>query len=269
MQDFSYQRPQSLAELAAAFDAVPEARPLAGGMTLIPTLKLRLSAPPALLDLAALPALRGIRRDAGTLSIGAMTRHAEVATSADVRAAIPALAALAGGIGDPQVRHRGTLGGSIANNDPAADYPAALLALGATVHTTRRALPAAAFFTGLFQTALQADEIVTAVDFPVAPAAAYEKFRSPASRYALVGVFVARTEAGVRVAVTGAGAGVFRAGAIESALSERFVPQALDGLRFPADGLNADLHADADYRAHLITVLARRAVQKVLAGAAA
>jgi carbon-monoxide dehydrogenase medium subunit len=194
-----------------------------------------------------------------------MTRHAEIERSSEVRSAILALAELAGGIGDPQVRNRGTLGGSIANNDPSADYPAAVLGLGATVTTSKRSIPADAFFTGMFETALALGEIITAVSFPVPLAAAYEKFRSPASRYALVGVFVAKTASGVRVAVTGAAASVFRAKAIEAALSEKFAPEALSSLRFPADGLNTDMHGDAGFRAHLIGVLAKRAVEKALA----
>jgi aerobic carbon-monoxide dehydrogenase medium subunit len=267
MRTFEYQRPSSLAAAGAALAASPEARLLAGGMTLIPAMKLRLATPAALVDLSGLPELRRIKVDAKSVSIGAMTRHAEVADSAEVKRAIPALAALAGGIGDPQVRNRGTLGGSIANNDPAADYPAALVGLGATVTTSKRSVGAEGFFLGLFETALAAGEIVTSVSFPIPVAAAYEKFRSPASRYALVGVFVARTASGVRVAVTGAGPCVFRAKTIESALSERFSAEALAGLRFPTDGLNADLHGDAQYRAHLIGVLARRAVSKLTASA--
>jgi carbon-monoxide dehydrogenase medium subunit len=245
--------------------ASPDARPFAGGMTLIPALKLRLSAPSALVDLSGIAELRGIKVAAGSVTVGAMTRHVEVERSAEIRAAIPALAHLAGGIGDPQVRNRGTIGGSIANNDPSADYPAALLALGATVTTSKRSIPADSFFTGMFETALAPGEIITAVTFPVPLAAAYEKFRSPASRYALVGVFVAKTKAGVRVAVTGAAAGVFRAKNIEAALSEKFAPEAVTSIRIPADGLNSDMHGDADYRAHLIGVLTRRAVEKALA----
>jgi len=267
MRTFEYQRPSSLAAAAAALVTSSEARLLAGGMTLIPAMKLRLTAPAALVDLSGLPELRGIKVDAKSVTVGAMTRHAEVAESVEVKRAIPALAALAGGIGDPQVRNRGTLGGSIANNDPAADYPAALVGLGATVTTNKRSIAAESFFVDLFETALGAGEIVTAVSFPIPAAAAYEKFRSPASRYALVGVFVARTASGVRVAVTGAAPCVFRAKPIESALSERFSPEALAGLRFPTDELNSDLHGDAQYRAHLIGVLARRAVARLTAGA--
>ncbi|HSW05303.1 FAD binding domain-containing protein [Aquabacterium sp.] len=263
MHPFEYVRPADLDSAATVFGAADDARLLAGGMTLVPALKLRLSAPSMLLDLGGLPELRGIRGEAQGLTIGAMTTHAEVAASADVQRLIPALADLAGGIGDVQVRHRGTLGGSVANADPSACYPAALLALGATVVSTRRRIAAEAFFTGMFSTALLAGEIVTAVHFPTPAAAAYEKFRSPASRYALVGVFIARTTAGVRVAVTGAAPCVFRAAAIEASLNEQFSPEAVAGLRFPPEGLNADLHGDAAYRAQLIGVLTRRAVARL------
>jgi aerobic carbon-monoxide dehydrogenase medium subunit len=263
MQAFEHLRPHGIDELGALLASRPDARLLAGGMTLIPTLKLGLAAPPALIDLAGIAALRGIAAAAGAITIGATTTHAEVARSAAVREALPALAELAGGIGDPQVRHRGTIGGSVANADPAADYPAALLALDAAVVTNRRTIAAAAFFTGMFQTALDAGELVTAVRFPLGAAAAYEKFRSPASRYALAGVFVARGAAGVRVAVTGAGPRVFRCAPVEAALDERFAAASLDGLRLNADGLNSDLHGDAAFRAQLIGVLARRAVQRV------
>jgi len=265
MKSFDYYRPKNLAEVSTALAGSPDARPFAGGMTLIPALKLRLSAPSALVDLSGIVELRGIKATSGTVAIGAMTRHVEVERSAEVRAAIPALADLAGGIGDPQVRNRGTIGGSIANNDPSADYPAALLALGATVTTTKRSIPADSFFTGMFETALAPGEIITAITFPVPLAAAYEKFRSPASRYALVGVFVARTKAGVRVGVTGAAPSVFRAQSIEAALSEKFAPDSVTSIRISADGLNSDMHGDADYRAHLIGVLTKRAVEKALA----
>jgi carbon-monoxide dehydrogenase medium subunit len=266
MRTFDYQRPSSLREAATLLGAGADVRPLAGGMTLIPAMKLRLSTPERVVDLSGLGELRGIRVSSSGIAVGAMMRHAEVAASAEVRAAIPALAALAGGIGDPQVRNRGTIGGSIANNDPAADYPAAVLALGATVNTTLRSIPASEFFTGMFATALKPDEIITEVVFPLPLAAAYEKFRSNASRYALVGVFVARTAAGARVAVTGAGPGVFRATQLERVLDEKFSAEALAKARFPAEGLSSDLHADAEYRAHLIGVLTQRAVAKITAG---
>jgi carbon-monoxide dehydrogenase medium subunit len=266
MRSFDYHRPSSLPEAAKVFSAAPDTRLLAGGMTLIPAMKMRLNLPPALLDLGGLSELRGIRAGKDELGIGAMTRHAEVAASADVRRLIPALSVLAGSIGDPQVRNRGTIGGSIANNDPAADYPAALLALGATITTSKRKIPADKFFVGMFETALDAGEIILQVTFPRPAMAAYEKFRSPASRYAMVGVFVAKTSSGVRVAVTGAAPCVFRATVPESLLSEKFTPDALAGFRFPADGLNADMHGDAPFRANLISVLARRAVANLVAG---
>jgi carbon-monoxide dehydrogenase medium subunit len=238
-----------------------DAKLLAGGQTLIPTMKQRLASPGSIIDLGGVAELKGISRDGDSIVIGAMTRHADVADSAVVRQAIPALAALAHLIGDPAVRNRGTIGGSIANNDPAADYPAASLALGATIVTNKRQIAAADYFKGLFDTALEAQEIITEVRFPIPEKAAYEKFRNPASRYALVGVFVAKTTGGVRVAVTGAGSnGVFRVPAFEAALDKNFAASALDGLSVPASGLASDLHADADYRAHLIGVLAKRAV---------
>lgn len=266
MRAFEYQRPESLRDASAALGAGTDTRPLAGGMTLIPAMKMRLSTPETVVDLGGLGELRGIRVSSSGIAIGAMTKHAEVAGSSEVRAAIPALAALAGGIGDPQVRNRGTVGGSIANNDPAADYPAAVLALDATVKTTMRSIPAAEFFTGMFETALKPGEIITEVVFPLPVAAAYEKFRSNASRYALVGVFVARSAAGTRVAVTGAASRVFRATHLERALDEKFSAEALAKVRFPSEGLNSDLHADAEYRAHLIGVLAQRAVAKLASG---
>jgi carbon-monoxide dehydrogenase medium subunit len=237
-----------------------DAKVLAGGQTLLPVLKQRLNRPSAVVDLAAL-GLSGITVGGEAVTIGAMTTHATVAASAAVQKAFPALAALAGGIGDRQVRNRGTIGGSLANNDPAADYPAAALACGATIRTNKRALAAADFFQGLFTTALAADEIITAVSFPIPQKAAYMKFASPASRYAMVGVFVAKGADGVRVAVTGAGQdGVFRHAAMEQALSLSWSPAALDGVATPADRLNGDIHASAEYRAHLIGVMARRAV---------
>ena len=260
MYAFEYHRPQTLSGALADL-AKPDAKALAGGMTLIPTMKQRLAAPSALIELRDIPELTGVARDGGNLTIGAMTRHNEVNRNPVVQAAIPALAKLAGGIGDPQVRNRGTIGGSLANNDPAADYPAAVLALGATVVTNKRQIAADDYFTGLFETALESGELITQVSFPIPQKAAYMKFENPASRYALVGVFVAKTAGGVRVAVTGAGEhGVFRASAMEAALSANFSASALDGVSVPASGLNSDIHADAEYRAHLIGVMARRAV---------
>ena len=261
MYAFEYHRPQSLSSAAADL-AKPDAKALAGGMTLLPTMKQRLASPAALIDLKNVSELAGIAREGDNLVIGAMTRHAEVAGNTIVQAAIPALAALADVIGDPHVRNMGTIGGSLANNDPAADYPAAALALGATIVTDKRRIAAENFFTGLFETALETDELITQVSFPIPQRAAYMKFRNPASRYALVGVFVAKTAGGVRVAVTGAGGnGVFRAEAFEAALNTNFSPSALEGVSVPASGLNSDIHADADYRAHLIGVMAKRAVE--------
>ncbi len=261
MYAFTYHKPTSVAAAAALAAGNADAKLLAGGMTLLPTMKQRLASPSDIIDMGKLDDLRGIKVDAKGVTIGAMTRHADVATSAEVAKAIPALAALAGGIGDPAVRNRGTLGGSVANNDPAADYPAACLALGATITTNKRALKADDFFTGLFETALQDGEIVTSVTFPKPEKAAYQKFRNPASRYAIVGVFVAKTGADVRVAVTGAGSsGVFRQKEFEAALKGNFSAAALDGKAQAASGLNSDIHADAEYRAHLIGVMTKRAV---------
>ncbi|MGO8800489.1 MAG: FAD binding domain-containing protein [Roseiarcus sp.] len=260
MYAFTYQRPTNVAE-AVAHLAAEDAKLLAGGQTLLPTMKQRLASPASLVDLGKIAELSGVSREGGQIVIGAMTRHADVAGSAAVHQAIPALASLAAHIGDPHVRNRGTIGGSVANNDPAADYPAAVLALGATIVTNKREIAAEAFFKGLFETALEAGEIITKVRFPIPEKAAYEKFPNPASRFALVGVFVAKTADGVRVAVTGAGeGGVFRAAALEKALNGNFAAAALKGVSVPAAGLNSDLHADPAYRAHLIVVLARRAV---------
>ncbi len=260
MYAFEYHRPETLSAAVADL-ANPDAKVLAGGMTLLPTMKQRLASPAALIDLKSVPDLAGVVRQGDNLLIGAMTRHADVARSNVVQAAIPALATLAVGIGDPHVRNMGTIGGSLANNDPSADYPAAALALGATIVTNKRRIPAQDFFKGLFETALDTGELITQVSFPIPQRAAYMKFPNPASRYALVGVFVAKTAGGVRVAVTGAGQnGVFRLSAFEAALNANFAPAALDGVSVPADGLNSDLHADADYRAHLIGVMAKRAV---------
>jgi carbon-monoxide dehydrogenase medium subunit len=260
MYEFNYHKPTSLDEVANLLSANEEAKIVAGGMTLIPTLKQRLARPSDLIDLAAIPSLRGITDAGDAIVVGAMTRHAEVERSPVVRQAIPALAAMAHMIGDPAVRNRGTIGGSISNNDPAADYPAALVALGATVHTMKREISADNFFTGMFETALEPGEIVTSVRFPKPQAACYQKFRNPASRYAIVGVFVARTGGGVRVAVTGAGPCVFRVPEMEAALARSFTPDAIKEITIPQDGLNSDIHASAEYRAHLVGVMARRAV---------
>ena len=260
MYSFDYARPASVREAVSLLSSKPDAKVLAGGQTLMGTLRMRLAQPSDLVDLSGIAELKGIRADGGKIVVGAMTTHAEVAASDAVRRAIPALAALAGGIGDRQVRNMGTLGGSIANSDPAACYPAGVLGLGATIVTDRRSIPADAFFTGMFETALAAGEIVTAVEFPVPKRAGYVKFVQPASRFALVGVFVSEGAGGVRVAVTGAAPSVFRVKAMEDALAKNFSPDSLKGITVPAGGLNSDLHASADYRSHLVGVIARRAV---------
>ena len=265
MSDISYHRPASLAEAARLAAADPDARVLAGGQSVLPSMRLGLLAPSALIDLAGIAELAGIRSDGRTLTIGAMTTHAAVAASKEVQATLPALARLAQGIGDRQVRNRGTIGGSVANSDPAADYPAAVLALNGTIRTSVRSIPADRFFTGLFATALEPGELIGALDFPLPAQTGYAKFPQPASRFALVGVFVARAGNAVRVAVTGAGACAFRATALEEALARSFKPEACDGVRVAAGALNTDIHGSAEYRAHLIPVLARRAVQQMLA----
>ena len=260
MYDFDYHRPASLNEAVALLVADNDTKLLAGGMSLIPSLKMRLARYAGLVDLGSVQALKGIRRDGNALIIGAMTSHAEVAASAEVQRTIPALAALAEGIGDPLVRNRGTLGGSIANADPAADYPAGVVGLGATISTNQREIFCDDFFTGIFDTALQPGEIITAVRFPIPEKAAYAKLRQSASRFALVGVFVAKTVNGVRVAVTGAGPSVFQVPEAEASLTKRFDPPALDGIEIKAEGLNSDIHASADYRAHCVVEMAKRAV---------
>jgi carbon-monoxide dehydrogenase medium subunit len=260
MYDFAYHRPKTVADAVNLLKSKPEARPMSGGMTLIPTLKQRLAKPSDVVDLGGLKELAGIKVEGNNVVIGAMTRHADVATSADVKGAIPALASLASHIGDPQVRNRGTIGGSIANNDPAADYPAAVVGLNATVTTNSGKHSADSFFKGLFETALGDGELVTSVSFPKADKAAYMKFPNPASRYAMVGVFVAKSGNNVRVAVTGAGPCVFRVKAMEDALAKNFSSDAIKDIKVPADGLNSDIHGSAEYRAHLVTVMARRAV---------
>jgi aerobic carbon-monoxide dehydrogenase medium subunit len=260
MYEFAYHKPASLADAVKLLAADSDAKAMAGGQTLIPTLKQRLAKPSAVVDLGAIKDLGGISVAGGKVTIGAMTKHADVAGSADVKKAIPALAALAGGIGDPAVRNRGTLGGSVANNDPAADYPAGCLALGATIKTNKREIGADEFFKGMFETALGAGELIVSISFPVPEKAAYVKFDQPASRYALVGVFVAKTAGGARVAVTGAGSSVFRWKEAEAALSKNWSASALDGLAASAAGLNSDIHGSAEYRAHLIGVMAKRAV---------
>jgi carbon-monoxide dehydrogenase medium subunit len=264
MYEFTYHRAASVADAAAKVAANPDAKLLAGGQTLIAAMKLRLAAPPELVDLSAVTELKGISIDGAGLVIGAMTRHAEVAASSDVTQRIPALAKLAGGIGDPMVRNMGTIGGSLATSDPAADYPAAALGLGATIRTNQRSIAADGFFLGMYETALQPGELIVDVRFPVPQRAGYVKFSNPASRYAIVGVFVSQGPAGTRVAVTGAGPSVFRVPDMEQALSRRFAADAVANVRIAAEPLNSDLHASAEYRAHLVTVLARRAVEQAL-----
>ena len=258
MYAFSYSNPQSRAEAAAATGQF-----LAGGQSLIPSMKLRLAQPGAIVDLNGVADLVGIRVSGNQVEIGAMTRHADVAASADVQAVIPALAQLAGGIGDRQVRARGTIGGSLANNDPAACYPSAVLGLGATVVTNRREIAADDFFQGMYTTALEEGELITAVRFPAPKAATYLKFKQPASRFALVGVFVAQTAQGVRVAITGAGLSVFRHAGLEAALSQSFTSEAVAGVPIDDSELNSDLHASARYRAQLISVQTQRAVERI------
>ncbi|MFS8038445.1 FAD binding domain-containing protein [Xanthobacter sp. AM11] len=266
MYAFDYQRPAALADAAAALAADSEAKLLAGGQTLLPTLKQRLAQPSVLVDLSRIPGLCAIEATAEGVAIGAMARHADVAASAIVRAAIPALADLAGQIGDVAVRNRGTLGGSLANDDPTADYPAAVLALNAIVVTDRRGIAAADFFRGLFETALAEGEIITRVLFPQVERAAYAKFRNPASRYAMAGVFVAKTAAEVRVAVTGAGqSGVFLWEEAGDVLTSDFSPAAVAALSLDPSDLMSDLHGSAEYRAQLVKVMAKRAVEKALA----
>src|SRR5207253_1893566 len=263
MYNFTYHRPTGLRQAGNMLSKLEEAKLLAGGQTLIPVMKLRLASPTNIIDLNRIEGLSGIELKGRSIVIGAMTRHVEVATSDVVRQHLPALAELAEMVGDPQVRHMGTLGGSVANNDPNADYPAACLGLGATIITTKRRIPADDFFKGLFETALEPDEIITKVMFPLAKKAGYIKFRNPASRFALVGVFVSKRGSEIRVAVTGAGAnGVFRLPSFEEALKKRFAPKSLEGMTIPADGMASDIHGSAEYRAHLVGVLARRATAR-------
>jgi aerobic carbon-monoxide dehydrogenase medium subunit len=266
MYNFTYHRPTGLRQAGNMLAKLEDAKLLAGGQTLIPVMKQRLASPANIIDLNRIEGLAGIELKGRSLVIGAMTRHVEVATSAVVRENLPALAELAEMVGDPHVRHMGTLGGSIANNDPNADYPAACIGLGATIVTTKRRIKADEFFTGMFETALEPDEIITKIMFPLVKKAGYVKFRNPASRFALVGVFASKRGSEIRVAVTGAGAsGVFRVTAFEEALKKRFSPKSLEGLTVPATGLASDIHGSAEYRAHLIGVLARRAVAKATA----
>ncbi|MAZ16586.1 MAG: carbon monoxide dehydrogenase [Ahrensia sp.] len=260
MRSFNYHKPDTLDAALALLSGNDEALPIAGGMTLLPTMKQRLAAPEDLVDLSGLPGLADVAMEGDILVIGAMTRHADVAASPLVKEKLPALANLASRIGDQQVRHRGTIGGSISNNDPAADYPAAVLALNAEIVTSKRTIAADDFFVAMFETALEPGELVTAIRFPLPEVAAYMKFANPASRYALAGVFVAKTTSAVRVAVTGAGPSVFRASDIEAALAESFDATALERISIDASELMSDIHADNEYRANLVMVMARRAV---------
>jgi carbon-monoxide dehydrogenase medium subunit len=260
MHDFNYQKATSVADAAAKLGAASDGKLLAGGMTLLATMKQRLASPSDLVDLGKIAELKGITVSGGTVTIGAMTTHAEVASSADVKKAIPALAKLAGGVGDPAVRYRGTIGGSIANSDPAADYPAAVVGLGATIKTNKREIAGDQFFKGMFDTALGEGEIITAVSFPVPDKAGYQKFPNPASRFALVGVFVSKKGSDVRVGVTGAGPCAFRSADIEKALAAKWAPDAAESVSIKSSGLNSDIHASAEYRAHLVKVMAKRAV---------
>ncbi|MEJ0025722.1 MAG: xanthine dehydrogenase family protein subunit M [Rhizomicrobium sp.] len=257
---FTYRRAKSVDDAVALLAAAPDGKLLAGGQTLIATMKMRLANPSDLIDISGIKELSYIRASAGAVAIGAATTHFEVASSKDVAKAIPALAHVARVIGDPAVRHKGTLGGSVANNDPAADYPAAVLGLGATIKTNRRSIAADDFFQGMFTTALEDGEIVTEISFPVPQKAAYKKFANPASRYAMAGVFVAKFADGIRVAVTGAGPGVFRVPEMEAALAKSFTPDAVAKIAVDPGGLNSDIHGSAEYRANLVTVLAKRAV---------
>jgi carbon-monoxide dehydrogenase medium subunit len=260
MYDFTYHKPSTIADAVKLLAADPDAKAISGGHTLIPALKLRLNKPSALVDLSGIAEMKGIRREGNAIVIGALTKHAEVANSAEVKAAIPALAYLASHIGDVQVRNRGTIGGSVSNNDPAADYPAAVLGLGATVHTSKRKIAADDFFLGMFTTALEADEILVAISFPIPEKAGYAKMKNPASRYVMAGAFVSKGPMGVRVAINGAAACVFRQAEMEAALSANWSPDAVAGIKQDPDGLNSDIHGSAEYRAHLVTVMAKRAV---------
>jgi carbon-monoxide dehydrogenase medium subunit len=262
---FEYKRAKSLQDAQAILASNPDAKLLAGGQTLIPTMKMRLANPSALVDISKLAELSFIRVNGEALTIGAATTHGAVAASADVRRLIPSLAHLAAHIGDPAVRAAGTLGGSLANNDPAADYPAAVLALDATIKTTKREIKSDDFFTGMFSTALEDGEIIAEVAFTKPQRSGYQKFANPASRYPMAGVFVAQTKNGIRVAVTGAGPGVFRVAAMEAALTKSFTPEAVADIAVDPGELNSDIHASAEYRAHLVSVMAKRAVEHAIA----
>lgn len=263
MFNTKYHRPTTLSEAIAALLDADDGKLLAGGQTLIPTMKQRLAAPSDVIDLRHIDELKGIKDNGNSITIGAGVTHAEIETSESVKAGIPSLSALAGRIGDPHVRHMGTLGGSVANNDPAADYPAAVLGLGATLKTSKRDIAADDFFDGMFTTVLDEDEIIISITFPKAERAAYVKFPNPASRYAMAGAFVAKLSTEVRVTVTGAGAdGVFRHTAAESALANDFSSAALAGISVSADDMLSDMHGSAEYRANIVNVITRRAVDQ-------
>jgi carbon-monoxide dehydrogenase medium subunit len=260
MYDFEYHKPGSIADAVKILSADPDARPISGGQTLLPALKHRLNKPTSVVDLSGISELKGITRKGNTIVIGALARHNEVANNAEVKSAIPALAQLAGTIGDIQVRNRGTIGGSVSNNDPAADYPAAVMALNATIVTDKRRITADDFFQGMFTTALEPGELLVAVEFPIPEKAGYAKMRNPASRYVMAGAFVAKAGGAVRVAINGAGPGVFRQAEMEKALTANWSADAVAGVKQSAKDLNSDIHGSAEYRAHLVTVMAKRAV---------
>jgi carbon-monoxide dehydrogenase medium subunit len=260
MYDFAYHKPTTVADAVKILSADSDARPISGGQTLLPALKHRLNKPTSVVDLSGIAELKGIKRDGNKIVIGAMTRHADVANSPEVKAAIPALAQLAGTIGDNQVRNRGTIGGSVSNNDPAADYPSAVLALNATLVTSKRRIAADDFFQGMFTTALDAGELLVAVEFPIPEKAGYAKMKNPASRYVMAGAFVAKTGGAVRVAINGAAPCVFRQAEMEKALTASWSPAAVAGVKQDASDMNSDIHGSAEYRAHLVTVMAKRAV---------
>ena len=266
MYETTYHRASSLEDAAALFAKGSDAKYLAGGQTLLPVMKQRLAQPSDVIDLTKIPALVGVSATADALVIKAATTYYDIMTSPDAKKAIPAIVHLTSVLGDPAVRYRGTIGGSIANNDPNADYPAACLGLGATIITNKRRIAADDFFTGMFSTALEDGEIIVKVSFPIAKKAAYEKFKHPASGFALVGVFVSKRGPDIRVAVTGAGSnGVFRVKSFEEALAKRFSPKSIEGMTIPANGMNSDIHATPEYRAHLVGVLAKRALAKATA----
>ncbi|MBX9749441.1 MAG: xanthine dehydrogenase family protein subunit M [Roseococcus sp.] len=260
MYDFAYHKPSSVADAVKLLAADPDAKPVSGGHTLLPALKHRLNKPSALVDLSGIAEMKGIKREGSAIIIGALTKHAEVAKSAEVKAAIPALAYMASHIGDNQVRNRGTIGGSVSNNDPAADYPAAVLGLGATIHTSKRKIAADDFFQGMFTTALEEGEILVAIEFPIPEKAGYAKLKNPASRYVMAGAFISKGPMGLRVAINGAAPCVFRQADMEAALGRGWSADSVAGVKQDADGLNSDIHGSAEYRAHLVTVMAKRAV---------